>query len=83
MTYSKLHQNKTYALEIDIINTKCPVCGRYHLHMNGLGDIICRCGFISSVSHSYCGGFKINNDISFKTKIKYKNGDELENEKLS
>ena len=70
--HSKLYQNiHAYKLEIDITETYCPVCHRKHLKMNTTGDISCSCGYISSISHEYAAGLKVNNQIHFKiNKIK-------------
>lgn len=70
--HSKLYQNiHAYKLEIDINETRCPVCHRKHLKMSVTGDISCSCGYISSISHEYCAGLKVNNQIYFKiNKIK-------------
>lgn len=78
--HSKLYQNiHAYKLEIDINETRCPVCHRKHLKMNTVGDISCSCGYISSISHEYTAGLKVNNQINFHiNKIKPESEDSEE-----
>lgn len=79
ITYSKMHQNKyAYKLEINIKETRCPVCKRYHLHMSEAGLITCQCGFIADNTHQYVAGAKLNNTLNFKIEKKYKEDDHEE-----
>lgn len=67
--HSKLYHDKNaYKIEIDIKNTRCPICKHKNLKMSMSGQINCKCGYINNTSHSYCGGVKINNNLSFKLK---------------
>lgn len=75
--YSKMHQNKyAYKLEIDITKTRCPICHRKQLTMNTMGDITCRCGYISSIT-PYVAGIRTNTNLDFKiNKIKKEDNEE-------
>lgn len=74
--YSKMHQELyAYKLEIDIRETKCPVCNRYHLRMSQSGIITCKCGFLCDNTHPYVAGVKLDNDLDFHIN-KIKPGDE-------
>ena len=72
-----MHQQKyAYKLEIDITETRCPVCKRYHLRMSQSGLITCRCGFICDNTHNYVAGVRLDNDLDFKINKITKNNDE-------
>lgn len=76
-----MHQEKyAYKLEIDITETRCPVCKRYHLRMSQSGLITCRCGFICDNTHNYVAGVRLDNDLDFKINKITKNNDEEEND---
>lgn len=76
-----MHQQKyAYKLEIDITETRCPVCKRYHLKMSQSGLITCRCGFICDNAHNYVAGVRLENDLDFKI-IKTKKEEEDKNDK--
>ena len=76
-----MHQQKyAYKLEIDITETRCPVCKRYHLRMSQSGLITCRCGFICDNTHNYVAGVRLDNDLDFKINKITKNNDEEEND---
>lgn len=76
-----MHQQKyAYKLEIDITETRCPVCKRYHLKMSQSGLITCQCGFICDNTHNYVAGVRLDNDLDFKI-IKTKKEEEDKNDK--
>ena len=61
-----MHQEKyAYKLEIDITETRCPICHRKHLKINSMGDVICKCGYISSIT-PYVAGIRTNTNLDFK-----------------
>ena len=75
-----MHQQKyAYKLEIDITETRCPVCKRYHLRMSQSGLITCRCGYVCDNTHNYVAGVRLDNDLDFKINKITKNNDEEEN----
>ena len=81
MVYSKIYQQKhAYKLEIDITETRCPVCHHYHLRMSESGIITCRCGYILNSSHDYVAGRHINKPPRFKINKIKKEEEEEENE---
>lgn len=76
-----MHQQKyAYKLEIDITETRCPVCNQYHLKMSTSGLITCRCGFICDNTHNYVSGVKLDNDLDFHIEKKYKDDKEEKND---
>ena len=81
MVYSKIYQQKyAYKLEIDITETKCPVCHRFHLRMSESGVITCRCGYVLDNSHDYVAGIHINKPPRFKINKITKNNEEEDKE---
>ena len=77
-----MHQdNYAYKLEIDISETKCPVCKRYHLKMSQSGLITCRCGYVCDNTHNYVAGVLLDNDLDFAIVKKYKEEEKNEDDK--
>lgn len=72
MSHSKIYQKThAYKLEIDILETRCPICNKKHLRMSLSGNITCKCGYVVINGHDYCAEQKINKNIDFKiNKIK-------------
>ena len=78
-----MHQIKyAYKLEINIQETRCPVCNRYHLRMSQSGVITCQCGYICDNLHPYVAGVLVNNNLDFKIERKNKEEDDKEDKKI-